>query len=81
MDVELDTKPREVSVPPYFAQALYRDAVARRFFDGLSYSNRRRFVIGVIEVVEQGRRFMVGEPVSLAMDGLIFPPIVSTRPC
>jgi hypothetical protein len=33
---------------------------------------------GVIEVAEQGRRFMVGEPVSLAVDGLIFPPIVST---
>jgi NAD(P)-dependent dehydrogenase (short-subunit alcohol dehydrogenase family) len=55
VDVELDTEPREVSVPPDFAQALYRDAVARRFFDGLSYSNRRRFVIGVIEVAEQGR--------------------------
>ncbi len=33
---------------------------------------------GVIEVAEQGRRFMGGEPVSLAVDGLIFPPIVST---
>ena len=30
-------------------------------------------------VAEQGRRFIVGEPVSLAVDGLIFPPIVSTR--
>ncbi len=33
---------------------------------------------GVIEVAEQGRRFMGGQPVSLAVDGLIFPPIVST---
>jgi hypothetical protein len=33
---------------------------------------------GVIEVAEQGRRFMGGEPVSLAVDGLIFSPIVST---
>jgi hypothetical protein len=33
---------------------------------------------GVIEMVEQGRRFMAGEPASLAVGGLIFPPIVST---
>ena len=32
---------------------------------------------GVIEMAEQGRRFMAGEPASLAVGGLIFPPIVS----
>jgi hypothetical protein len=32
----------------------------------------------VIEMAEQGRRFMAGEPASLAVGGLIFPPIVST---
>jgi hypothetical protein len=33
---------------------------------------------GVIEMAEQGRRFAVGEPASLAVGDLIFPPIVST---
>jgi uncharacterized protein YdeI (YjbR/CyaY-like superfamily) len=47
VDVELETEPREVSVPPDFAEALDRDADARRFFDGLSYSNKRRFVMGI----------------------------------
>ena len=33
---------------------------------------------GVIEMAEQGRRFMAGETASLTVGGLIFPPIVST---
>jgi hypothetical protein len=33
---------------------------------------------GVIEMAEQGRLFAAGEPASLAVGGLIFPPIVST---
>lgn len=45
--VELDTQPREVVVPPDFAAALDADAPARRFFDGLSYSNKRRFVLAI----------------------------------
>src|SRR5258708_6002138 len=42
--IELDTEPREVTVPPDFADALDQDADARRFFDGLSYSNKLRHV-------------------------------------
>ncbi len=45
--LELDTEPREVSVPPDFAEALDRDADARRFFEGLSYSNRLRHVLSI----------------------------------
>jgi len=40
VDVELDTAPREVTVPPDFAAALDGDPAARRTFDGLSYSNK-----------------------------------------
>lgn len=42
--LELDTAPREVTVPPDFAAALKRDPTAKKFFDSLSYSNRRRHV-------------------------------------
>lgn len=47
VDVELDTEPRDVSVPPDLAAALDNDAQARAFFDGLSYSNRRRIVLSI----------------------------------
>jgi hypothetical protein len=47
VDIELDTEPREVTVPQDFAVALDRDGSARRFFDGLSYSNKRRFVTSI----------------------------------
>ena len=49
VDLELDLEPREVTVPADFAEALDGDAAARRFFDGLSYSNRRRFVLSIEE--------------------------------
>ncbi len=47
IDVELDTEPREVSVPADFTVALGTDQRASAFFDGLSYSNRRRIVLSI----------------------------------
>jgi hypothetical protein len=47
IDIELDTQPRELIVPLDFAKALDGDARARRFFDGLSYSNRQRQVLSI----------------------------------
>jgi bacteriocin resistance YdeI/OmpD-like protein/uncharacterized protein DUF1905 len=47
VDIELDNESREVTVPPDFAAALEADPAARRFFDGLSYSNKRRVVMPI----------------------------------
>ena len=47
VDMELDTDPREVTVPADFTEALGRDADARRFLDGLSYSNKLRHVLAI----------------------------------
>ncbi len=47
IDIELDTASREVTVPGDFSSALDRDKAARRFFDGLSYSNRQRHVLAI----------------------------------
>jgi len=47
VEVELETEPRDVIVPPDLADALDRDPDARRFFEGLSYSNRRRLVLSI----------------------------------
>ena len=40
VDIELDTAPRELTVPEDFAAALDAEPVARRTFDALSYSNK-----------------------------------------
>jgi hypothetical protein len=42
--IELDTEPRVLTVPQDFSDALDKEPEARKFFDGLSYSNQRRFV-------------------------------------
>jgi hypothetical protein len=47
VDVELDTEPRELTVPPDFLKALKRDAGARALFDGLSYSKKQGFVLPI----------------------------------
>ena len=47
VDIELDTEPREVTVPPDFAAALDADPQARRFFDGLSFSQKQGYVLPI----------------------------------
>lgn len=47
VDLELDTAPREVSMPPDLAAALDADKIARETFDRLSYSNRSWHVLQV----------------------------------
>jgi len=50
VDIEVDTEPREVIVPPDLAAALDGDPEARTFFECLSYSNRRRIVEPIADV-------------------------------
>jgi hypothetical protein len=47
VDIELDTAPREVDVPADLAAALNGNLDAKRFFAGLSYSNKRRIVLSI----------------------------------
>lgn len=47
VDLELDTAPREVSLPSDFAALLERDADAKRFFEGLSYSRKQWYVLPI----------------------------------
>lgn len=47
IDIDLDTAPREVAVPPDLATALDAEPAARRTFDGLSYSNKSWHVLQV----------------------------------
>jgi len=47
VDVDLDTAPRVVTVPPDFSRALTREPAAKRFFEGLNFSNKQRIVIAI----------------------------------
>ena len=47
VELELDTEPREVVVPPDLAAALEQDAGTQDFFNTLSYSAKRRHVLSV----------------------------------
>lgn len=44
VELELDTAPREIEVPPDLAAALASRPEARKMFDSLSYSNQRYHV-------------------------------------
>jgi antitoxin component of MazEF toxin-antitoxin module len=72
VDIELDTEPRAVTVPPDLAAALDAEPGARRFFDGLSNSHQQRHVLAIdgaktdetrqrriakaVDVLREGRR-------------------------
>lgn len=47
VDLELDTAPREVTVPDDFGAALDAEPAARRTFDALSYSNKSWHVLQI----------------------------------
>lgn len=49
VDLELDSETRTVSVPTDFADALGHEPDAKRFFDGLSNSQKQWFVLGIEE--------------------------------
>jgi hypothetical protein len=72
VDLELDTEPREVAAPPDFAAALDGDPAARQFFDGLSYSNKRRFVLSIEEAkTAETRQRRIDKAVSTLHEGRI----------
>jgi hypothetical protein len=70
VDIELDTKPREVDVPADLARALKRDPKAKKLFDGLSYSNKQRFVLSIEGAkTEETRQRRVATTIAKLHDG------------
>jgi hypothetical protein len=70
VDLELDTAPREVELPADFAAALKADADAKRFFESLSYSNKRRFTLSIADAKsEETRRRRIEKSVSQLREG------------
>lgn len=70
VDVERDSEPREVSVPTDFLDAFEGDAAAKRFFEGLSYSNKRRVVLPIEEAkTAETRQKRIAKAISTLREG------------
>jgi hypothetical protein len=70
VDVELDTDPREVTVPADLAAALDSDDAARRAFERLSYSHQLRHVLAIEEAkAPETRRRRVEKALEMLRSG------------
>jgi Bacteriocin-protection, YdeI or OmpD-Associated/Domain of unknown function (DUF1905) len=72
VDMELDTAPREVTVPPDLAKALGAEPAAKKTFDGLSYSNKSYHVLQVQGAKsDETRRRRIAKSVEALREGRI----------
>jgi hypothetical protein len=72
VDIDLDTAPREVSVPADFAAALDAEPSARHTFDGLSYSNRSWHVLSIEGAkTDETRQRRIGKSIAALREGRI----------
>lgn len=70
VDIELDTEPREVTVPTDLAEALERDVEAKRYFEGLSYSQKQRHVLPIEQAkAAETRQRRIGKALSNLREG------------
>lgn len=70
LTLELDTEERVLEVPEDFAAALDAEPEARRFFDSLSYSNRRRFTWSIEDAkTPETRQRRIDKSVAQLRDG------------
>jgi hypothetical protein len=72
VQVELDTEPRTLELPEDLVTALVAEPEARGFFDGLSYSNRRRILLSIEDAkTDETRRRRIEKSVSKLKAGQI----------
>jgi len=69
IDLELDTAPREVELPADLATALNRDAKAKKFFAGLSYSAKKRLVTPLEVKAADVRASRIAKTIELLREG------------
>ena len=70
VEIELDTGPREVAVPADLAQALAEDPGARRFFDGLTFSQKQWYVLPIEQAAKPDtRQRRVAKAVGMLREG------------
>ena len=72
VEIDLDTAPREVTVPADFGAALDAEQEARRTFDRLSYSNKSWHVLQIEGArSDETRRRRIGKSVDALREGRI----------
>jgi hypothetical protein len=72
VDIELDTAPREVVVPPDFAAALDAEPAARATFDRLSYSNKSWHTLQLAAAkTDETRQRRIAKSVEALRDGRV----------
>ncbi len=72
VDIELDTAPREVTVPPDFAAALDAEPAARATFERLSYSNKSWHVLQITGAkTEETRQRRIAKSIDALREGRI----------
>lgn len=70
VEIELDTEPREVTVPPDLAAALADEPQARQFFDGLSYSQKQWYVLPIEQAkAAETRERRIAKAVGMLQEG------------
>lgn len=70
--IELDTEPREVTVPADLAEAIDRHPGARRFFDGLTYTQQRWYVLWIEGAKKpETRQRRVAEAAKMLQEGRV----------
>ena len=68
--MELDLQPREVLVPDDLARALADSPEAKAFFDGLSYSQRQWYVLGIEDAkTPETRRRRIAKAIDRLAEG------------
>lgn len=63
LEIEIDTAPREVDVPPELGAALEVDSLAKQRFAALSYSNKRRLVIPIETAKAEATRLRLAQKI------------------
>jgi hypothetical protein len=71
VDLELDTEPRDVDLPPDFATALGRDSKAKKFFEGLSYSKKRSLITPIDVKAPDVRKERIAKTVERLREGRV----------
>jgi hypothetical protein len=72
VNLELDTEAREIVVPADFSDMLERHAEAKHFFNGLSYSNKRRIVTPIMEAkTADTRQRRIEKALNMLIEGRI----------
>jgi hypothetical protein len=70
VDLELDTEPRELRVPADLAAALDADSKARTFFNSLSYSQQKWYVLPIEQAkTPETRERRVGKAIGMLREG------------